>query len=774
MKYIQFLFGLILAFGAYADGTVTIKSVTAQQRYPWNGLVDIAVTMDVSADQLPYVQCYFVATNSSNKAALSVRHVTRAATEDTGSGTLWTRRFVWDAAADASPEGVDNIELTAGVEVVRGVQLWENGPFWAECNVGANRAEDVGYYFWRGDTVGYKRVGNQWNASDGSESGYSFDNEHCPISGKDHYALRWNLGYIDDGNNLVPAYDAASVHMGLPWRMPTKVEMSALFANCTTIWTNRNGVYGRLIAGKGLYASKCIFLPASGCGYEGDLEGFGSEGNYGSSTLSGSEMISLYLSQNYFGASIYADGDGRFIGMSVRGIRGSNDHVLQSSGTVRLSIASWATDDMVRVKSVTAQQRYPWNGLVDIVVTMDVAAERIDKVDCAFKAINSASKTALSMNHIRCIGTDTGGGTTWMRRFVWDAAADVGAVQIGDVELAVDAKILGGVQLWENGPFWAECNIGSDMPESSGSYFWWGGSEGYMRDGDVWKSVDGMSCDFSFSDGNCPTHNKSHNELSALGYADENGVLDSAHDAAASLGAPWRMPTRDEFSALIENCTSTWIMRNGVYGRLLTGKGTYASRSIFLPAAGMGRAAGLDDYNSYGSYWASLANAGDSGRAWGLLFSSTELRVNSFYFRYLGLNVRPIRGFKDYGNVSSETVTHLKLDCRTGVRQYAANCGVMRYDVSWYEGCTLIRVFDGDAQIAAGSAGTLAWCPEKTGEYTLKLEALNDLGDVIASETTEFNLGYIRNVTARQLWPHKKVEVCYEAAEDICELLSLT
>ena len=37
-----------------------------------------------------------------------------------------------------------------------GVQLWENGPLWAKTNVGANSPTETGYYFWWGDTLGYK------------------------------------------------------------------------------------------------------------------------------------------------------------------------------------------------------------------------------------------------------------------------------------------------------------------------------------------------------------------------------------------------------------------------------------------------------------------------------------------------------------------------------------------------------------------------------------------------------------------------------------------
>lgn len=45
------------------------------------------------------------------------------------------------------------------------VQLWEGGPFWAETNIGADQPWEVGYYFWWGDTVGYKREHGAWVAS---------------------------------------------------------------------------------------------------------------------------------------------------------------------------------------------------------------------------------------------------------------------------------------------------------------------------------------------------------------------------------------------------------------------------------------------------------------------------------------------------------------------------------------------------------------------------------------------------------------------------------
>jgi len=171
----------------------------------------------------------------------------------------------------------------------------------------------------------------------------------------------------------------------------------------------------------------------------------------------------------------------------------------------------------VTIKSVTAQQRYPWNGLVDIVVTMEGPADDVSKAECSFVATNTSTKAALSVAHITRRGDDAGSGTTWVRRFVWDAAADVGEVKIDDVALTVDAKILGGVQLWENGPYWAECNVGAAKPEEYGYYFFWGDTVGGKRNAanSSWVSVkDGSS--FSFSPGYCHAYHKDVETLQSL------------------------------------------------------------------------------------------------------------------------------------------------------------------------------------------------------------------------------------------------------------------
>ena len=310
------------------------------------------------------------------------------------------------------------------------------------------------------------------------------------------------------------------------------------------------------------------------------------------------------------------------------------------------------------VTSVTAQQRYPWNGNVDIVVTLSGASNDVAKAECVFAATNSATKAALPVAHVTPEGEIVGSGTTWTRRFVWDATADVGEVKIADVALVVEAEMpLGGVQLWENGPYWAECNVGATKPEEYGYYFWWGDTVGYTRSGGTWTSdyyysgvtwVSSTGTRMSrspFSSSSCPTYNKSTSTLQSQGYIDSTGNLVAKYDAAtAHLGTPWRMPTDAEFSALISNCTTTWTTRNGVYGRLVTGKGAYASKSIFLPAAGNGYGSYLDAPGSYGTYWSSTPDSVGSGDAWYLFFDSGDF-YRSGSSRCDGQSVRPLRGF---------------------------------------------------------------------------------------------------------------------------------
>ena len=158
------------------------------------------------------------------------------------------------------------------------VQLWNGGPFWAIKNVGADKPSDYGYYFWWGDTVGYKWENGKWIASDGSNSNFSFVESKIPTYGKSNSVLQGE-GWITVDGVLAPEHDAARKHWGGDWRMPTKQEFEDLDNKCDWIWTTMNGVNGYVVCGRGDYSSASIFLPCAGYGtwtlfYQAGLHGY--------------------------------------------------------------------------------------------------------------------------------------------------------------------------------------------------------------------------------------------------------------------------------------------------------------------------------------------------------------------------------------------------------------------------------------------------------------------------------------------------------------------
>lgn len=213
------------------------------------------------------------------------------------------------------------------------VQLWAGGPYWATTNIGATKPEEYGYYFWWGDTIGYKRENNKWVASDGSSSNFSFyDKSTC---NQYHTTLR-NNGWTTSGDVLTPEHDAARVHWGGGWRMPTFKEFKNLIDKCDWTWSTVNGIKGYIVRGRSDYASANIFLPAAGFTYEKTYVGAGANGYYwssvpncdGYSTLGygTSCRLTFSLSSHSYSTSGYTDYNSdncsqRYYGLSVRPVQ---------------------------------------------------------------------------------------------------------------------------------------------------------------------------------------------------------------------------------------------------------------------------------------------------------------------------------------------------------------------------------------------------------------------------------------------------------------------
>lgn len=170
------------------------------------------------------------------------------------------------------------------------------------------------------------------------------------------------------------------------------------------------------------------------------------------------------------------------------------------------------------------------------------------------------------------------------------------------------------VQLWENGPKFAEYNVGATSATEYGDYFTWGGT---------------------YKNGNGIAWSDDHNTGSV--------ALSGTDDTATKLwGENWRMPKQGELEALLANCEVEWATNyngTGKNGLLCTGKGTYSSNSVFFPAASNCIEDGVNEQGYYGYYWSSTPDGSDG--AYSLYFDSYSQCVN-FYGRCGGCSVRAV------------------------------------------------------------------------------------------------------------------------------------
>ena len=302
------------------------------------------------------------------------------------------------------------------------------------------------------------------------------------------------------------------------------------------------------------------------------------------------------------------------------------------------------------VTEVTAKQRYPWNGLVDITCKVQGINGTTNGLKFAVSALipNSGEVRKVSQLWLMQGGTklnDRKVHTNGVYRLLWDAQADLGQVLYSNMVMRVTVvELRPKVQLWEGGPYWAETNIGAEEPWEYGYYFWWGDTVGYRRENNKWAATDGSSSNFSFSESNTPTCRKSISTLKSEGWITADNVLTAEHDAAqVQWGGGWRMPTKQELNDLVSKCDWIWTTMNGVNGYVVSGRGDYASSSIFLPAAGPGRGTSLLDSGSRGVYWSSVPYS-DYDFAFALDFTSGYHDTEDDR-RFYGQSVRPVQGF---------------------------------------------------------------------------------------------------------------------------------
>jgi hypothetical protein len=143
-----------------------------------------------------------------------------------------------------------------------------SGTKWACCNVGAKTPAEYGGYFAWGETV--------------PKSAYLSSNYKWFIGGDDHqitkYCSNSDYGTVDNIIGLEPADDAAYVNWGAEWRMPGTAQMNELLDNCTSEWTNVNGIGGYIF--KSNINNSAVFFPAGGWYNNKGLKGLETDGCY--------------------------------------------------------------------------------------------------------------------------------------------------------------------------------------------------------------------------------------------------------------------------------------------------------------------------------------------------------------------------------------------------------------------------------------------------------------------------------------------------------------
>ena len=176
-----------------------------------------------------------------------------------------------------------------------------SGTMWATCNVGATRPEDSGLLFQFGRVDGYK-YGD-------SNKFIKKNNNPTPTSGKTY--KKYNILELED--------DAAHVHMGGKWRMPTYDQLEELLNNTTHEVVTINRVKGTMFTSN--INGHQLFIPFAGFWYNCKYYYNRSYGLVWSSQVNvGYEdsAYCIYCNNSIGGPCIYVEN--RFYAFSVRGV----------------------------------------------------------------------------------------------------------------------------------------------------------------------------------------------------------------------------------------------------------------------------------------------------------------------------------------------------------------------------------------------------------------------------------------------------------------------
>lgn len=212
-----------------------------------------------------------------------------------------------------------------------------------------------------------------------------------------------------------------------------------------------------------------------------------------------------------------------------------------------------------------------------------------------------------------------------------------------------------------------------------GDYFQWGAYPGYCgsataadkglliyesftndgSSGSFTKWKKSGSTDYQFSTSSISPYYKSdayeRYTKTSSSEGDGRNSLDISDDVAHTLwGGSWRMPTSDEFKALLSATYWAWDDNDKGYYVYEPQEGDASKKNntsntynksdalLFFPAAGRGDNGNLDDAGRLGYYWSSNPHSGIKDDACSLGFWNGDVFPQNRISRYDGVSVRPI------------------------------------------------------------------------------------------------------------------------------------
>lgn len=212
-----------------------------------------------------------------------------------------------------------------------------------------------------------------------------------------------------------------------------------------------------------------------------------------------------------------------------------------------------------------------------------------------------------------------------------------------------------------SGLLWASCNLGASKPEEDGNYYAWGETKAYGEE----DKTNANNYQYNSSKGN-PSYVRSLYVVNAYKWynvenktytkyaSDDDLSLESSDDAAhVILGGKWRIPTKEEWQELIDNCKWTWVYTAG-NGLKIESKTN--GNSIYLPFSGRiyvfnGETQPI--YHSLGFYWSSTGSKEEISMTdhiqYGYYSCPYCVGVNQSEFvvrlsyRFEGSTIRPVR-----------------------------------------------------------------------------------------------------------------------------------